>query len=223
MRKIDITGHRFGRLVAIGLAGGRVGKERAWNCRCDCGNIVRTCMSNLKRGNTKSCGCYLAEKTAEMGRNCATHGLSQVPIYNSWSNMIKRCYNPENNSFSIYGARGISVCEFLRASPSNLKFLIGDKPAGFSIERINNNGNYSCGQCAECLTNQWPKNVKWATATEQGRNKRNNVKIEIEGSVKCASEWAEISMIDPDTMLRRIGLGWTGIRLLSPVQKHSKN
>ncbi len=81
--------------------------------------------------------------------------------YVSWSNMKRRCTNPNDNRFKTHGARGVTVCARWQ-SFSNFLADMGERPDGLSIERINVNGNYE------------PSNCKWATPTEQARNRTNN-------------------------------------------------
>lgn len=121
--------------------------------------------------------------------------------------MLYRCYDPKSNRFYRYGALGIKVCEMLRASPVNLIALIGQRPGGTTLDRRNNEGHYSCGQCAECLSNGWPLNVRWATATEQNRNSSSNVNITLDGRTMCAKAWAEELGIPLPTVLYRFARG----------------
>ncbi len=150
------------------------------------------------------------------GRWTATHGLTRTAIYRRWSAMIERCYSPNHKSFSYYGGRGIKVCEFLRASPSNLKMLIEDPTPGMTLDRKDNQGNYSCGACAQCLEFGWPMNIRWASKSQQHRNYSQNHLITINGITRCMIEWAEVSGIKYRTIKRRVELGWPDADLLAP-------
>lgn len=121
--------------------------------------------------------------------------------------MVQRCYNPTNNKYHLYGARGIRVCEFLRASPRNLIDLIGEKPKGWSIDRIESKGFYTCGQCPECLRCGYPMNVRWATVIQQNRNRSSNLMITHEGKTQCLAQWAKEKGIHISTLRNRLHRG----------------
>lgn len=143
--------------------------------------------------------------------------------YDSWFRMIDRCYNSKNKKYPMWGGRGILVCEFLRASPNNLKISIGEKPDGMSLDRKENNSNYSCGECAECLKKEWVKNIRWATPKQQARNTRRNNFVSISGETKCISEWSEISGINRYTIYRRLKRGWPLDKILDQDVRLHKN
>jgi hypothetical protein len=122
----DISGRRFNRLVAIE----RIGKK--WLCICDCGNEKLFNPSNLKRGLTKSCGCFNKELCRTKAKR--THGKSLTTEYKIWQGMHQRCGNPNDKNYPDYGARGISVCERW----SEFEFFyedMGQRPVGLSIDR----------------------------------------------------------------------------------------
>lgn len=84
------------------------------------------------------------------------------------------------------------MCLQLRDGPEGLIKAIGEAPSHrYTVDRINNDSNYSCGSCVECLEKKWPKNIRWATAKEQSCNRRNNVWVSINGVSKTRSQWAE--------------------------------
>ncbi len=168
----NIAGKRFTRLTAVKPCG----KNKSgilWECVCDCGKIVAVLVVNLNRGHSKSCGCL----RASIGR------LSNTPTYNVWTGMINRCTNPNNKCFSYYGGRGIKVCERWKEYVNFLNDM-GEKEAGMSIERIDNNGNYE------------PSNCRWIPMSQQGKNRRNNRLITHLGETLIASDWD-----------RRLGIG----------------
>lgn len=160
MRVIDLTGQRFGRLIVIERAENKKGKA-AWKCKCDCGSELIVSANNLRMNNTISCGCYCREQTSKA---CKTHGLSQSRIYHTWLHVKDRCLNPSNNVFRHYGGRGITICQEWKDNFQAFYNYVSKLPhfgeKGYSIDRINNDGNYE------------PGNVRWATQSEQNKNRR---------------------------------------------------
>lgn len=145
------------------------------------------------------------------------HGKKANPTYKTWCHMVERCYNVRCKSYPDYGGRGIRMCESLRVSVVNLVASIGIKPQGLSIDRINNDGNYSCGVCSECVSKEWPKNIRWATALIQNRNQRDLNWLTINGERKCLSEWADIRGLNKMLVICRYHRGWRGEKLLLPA------
>lgn len=133
-----------------------------------------------------------------------THGKSDTPEFRVWTGMQTRCYNPRNRAYASYGARGITICERWRASFENFLTDIGPRPSSsHSIERVDNDGNYA------------PENCKWATREEQGRNKRNNVKVFVDGIEKTLSEWCRIFDVELGTASLRHKNGVRGVAVFA--------
>lgn len=158
---VNLLGQRFGRLVVIARAKPRrPSREAWWQCRCDCGGTAAVRGSDLRRGQTKSCGC-LARELASM--RTRRHGFDGTPEYAALRLARQRCTNKGDRSYSNYGGRGVKY-----RLPSDLgeatKLLIaeiGQRPSdGHSLDRIDNDGYYEIG------------NLRWATRSEQERNKR---------------------------------------------------
>jgi len=151
MKPMDLTGQRFGRLVAIK----RVSRKpyTLWACRCDCGNNTVVRLGHLRAGATQSCGCLVRETST-------THGQWGTPEYNAWNTMKQRCLNPNNPRWHQYGGRGITVCEQWLPF-ENFIADMGQKPSPeHSLDRIDNESGYR------------PDNCRWATRSEQCRNSR---------------------------------------------------
>ena len=101
------------------------------------------------------------------------HGLTGTPTYHSWYGAIRRCEDKRDKHYEDYGGRGIKVCPAIRTDLRVLVDAIGLKPPGhYSIDRIDNDGHYSCGSCTWCISNGFVLNLKWATPIEQANNRR---------------------------------------------------
>lgn len=216
----DLNGKKFGRLIVTQFHGRNKGGRILWRCTCDCGNAKIATGHELSRGDTSSCGCLKSELISERNtRTLTTHGLRSDPVWQAWRSMISRCTSPKDISFKNYGARGISVCRFLFSDPRNLKSLIGEKTSPLlSLDRIDSNGHYSCGQCIDCSEKNWPMNVRWLDRALQNRNTRANRMITYHGQTMCLAEWAEFTGLSSSTILGRIKRGWPTDLLFKPLR-----
>lgn len=175
---IDLTGQRFGRLTVVARDYTDRNRNIYWKCQCDCGNECFVRGDHLKRGQTRSCGCFNAEVSSKRHK---AHGLTGSRLFNIWVSMRQRCNNPRDQAYNRYGGRGITVCDewkdnfqvFYSWAISN-----GYAP-GLSIDRIDNDKGYC------------PENCRWATSREQARNRRGGHLITFQGETLTMVEWAE--------------------------------
>lgn len=100
-----------------------------------------------------------------------THGMTRTPTWIVWNGIIQRCINSKNPAFGKYGGRGIRICERWYASFMAFYEDMGSRPEGMSIDRRDNNGNYSCGKCDDCVVNGWTMNCRWTDRTTQQYNR----------------------------------------------------
>lgn len=138
------------------------------------------------------------------------HGYSYTPLYKRWTEMLQRCTNPQNTSFQNYGARGIQVEERWYHFPNFLADM-GYPPLGTSLERRDNNGNYSKDNCY------------WATSKQQRNNASTNHVITCQNKTQTLAMWAEEKRINYMTLYTRIRQGWDIEKALTTPVKKLKN
>lgn len=197
----DLTGKRFGRLTVLARAGSDSGKNATWFCRCDCGNEVVVVGSNMRCGDTRSCGCLRREMQS---RAASTHRESKTRLYKVWAGIKSRCYNPNTDNYKYYGGRGIVMCEEWRDDFESFRdwsFANGYDPNARSqectIDRIENDKPYC------------PENCRWANHLEQCNNQGKNKLFEHNGEIHTMAEWARSLGIKYTTLRARIRRGHT--------------
>jgi hypothetical protein len=173
MNAIDISGHRFGLLRVVGQAQARNGR-RAWRCVCDCGNTTEALGANLRSGHTTSCGC-VARSALKLSLKHGGHGTAE---YKVWRGMKNRCENPNEPAYPDYGGRSIKICARWQSFENFLSDM-GARPRGMTIERIDVNGDYAPGNC------------RWATMREQQGNRRDTIRVCIDGRTQALKHWCE--------------------------------
>lgn len=151
------VGETFGYLT-ITKDLGNINRRRFILVDCKCGTKdYKIRWDQVQSGVAKSCGCYHKERTSE---TASTHGLSKTTEHMVWINMKQRCTNPLESSYKSYGGRGISICDRWINSFENFYEDMGDCPEGYSLDRIDVNGDYC------------PENCRWATDSFQVHNQR---------------------------------------------------
>ena len=159
MATIDLTGMRFGRLTATGQSERKSNVGALWECLCDCGRTTVVNSLKLRRGKTKSCGCYRDERIAAVSK---THGMSnKTRTYKTWKEMRQRCNNPNNDKWKWYGGRGIRICSRWDIFEAFLQDM-GERPEGMTLDRVDNDGDYEMSNCV------------WASHKDQTRKQLKN-------------------------------------------------
>lgn len=198
MKFKDISGQIFGHLTALYKLNNYHKKGVYWLCVCECGNLTEVNGKDLRKGNTKSCGCF----RGRYPRNKPSISYSNnkpTRLYRIYHNMKSRCYNKNFHKYKNYGARGVTICDewkddfqaFYDWAISN-----GYKD-NLTIDRIDVNGNYE------------PNNCRWATNKQQSRNTTKNVYLTYNGKTQIMKDWADELNINYCTLLTRHHRGWS--------------
>lgn len=183
--------------------------------RCECGTEAVRQLGNIVRGLSLSCGCYLRSQG----------GLDANTLYRAWAGMKARCNNPNRDHADRYLLRGITVCHGWTCSFEAFESQMHSTYRhGLSLDRIDNEKGYWCGECAECRQHGRTLNCMWADNFQQGANKSNSRFLEVKGERLTASQWGRRVGISPRIITKRIDRdGWTAERAVStPCRKVSK-
>lgn len=196
MKAIDLTNQTFGRLTAIRCLPERTEHGACvWLFQCQCGKTTTMTTGNFRSGTVFSCGCLQIETAGEQTK---THGLSNTPEYHIWSTLKQRITNSKCKDYPNYGGRGIKLYPNWNDSFTTFIADMGQRPGeGYSIERIDNDGDYT------------PSNCHWATAIEQANNKSNSLLVEYQGKLKTVAQIAREANVSYEMLRRRIHRGQT--------------
>lgn len=167
-------GDKFGRLTFVCKTDRKTNDNHLiglW--RCDCGELAEISNTRVRNGYTKSCGCLNFDTAT--GR---THGMRYTGAYASWSSAKDRATNKKSKDFHRYGGIGIGICERW-LSFENFYNDMGERPEGYSLDRIDPNKGYEPGNC------------RWATPKQQAMNRRDLVVIATPAGEMPLVEYAE--------------------------------
>lgn len=172
-RTYAVPGARFGKLTVITDAEPK-GNKSQWRCLCDCGTECVKPAIGLRTGGVKSCGC---------GRR-SRGGLTKHPqfatMYRRWRHMILRCTDPTDRHYADWGGRGITICDRWADPTTGLHAFVADMgiPPGpsYTLDRRDNDGPYS------------PENCRWATPTQQTRNRRSLPRVRLDLLIAACAE-----------------------------------
>lgn len=195
----DITGQRFGHLTVIERVESDPNrKEWRWKCLCDCGNYTVVPSYRLRTGGVKSCGCHAHDRDF-----CSKKAKNHPRLYRVYKDMIRRCTYSKDDSYHLYGARGISVCDEWSKFDAFCDWALKNgydenAPLGeCTIDRIDGNKNYS------------PDNCRWVSMRVQNNNRRDNNKITFNGETKTITEWEREYGLCHGTITKRLKRGWS--------------
>lgn len=197
-KKLNLSGMRFGRLLAQTATEKDKHGAYLWLCLCDCGTSSKVRASQLTSGVSQSCGCGVVD-AATLPR---THGQTGTPLYLRWRAMLDRTSNPNHESFHNYGGRGIAVCEEWKSFENFFVDMGASFRPDLELDREDTNGNYE------------PSNCRWITPKENQRNKRTNHLVTWSGETQTVQDWAERLGIKPNTIITRLRRGWSVDRAL---------
>ena len=202
----DLRGMKFHKLTVISKTGSK-SHQTMWLCVCDCGNKTEVAKGNLISGHTKSCGCMKHQESKQR-----THGKSKSRLYYIWRDMLNRCYNKSVSDYPNYGGRGIVICEewkedfqaFYDWSMTN-GYNPDAKRGIYTLDRKDVDKDYS------------PSNCRWVNVKTQQNNRRNNVRIEYNGTIYTLAQLSEVTGVPYKTLHRRIrSLKWDIERAVIP-------
>jgi hypothetical protein len=195
----DLINQKFGRLLVL-RKDGWIGASIAWACVCDCGREKRATTTNLRSGSTSSCGCLTSERL-KMRNPRMTHGMARSATYVSWRCMKTRCSNKNHKHYGLYGGAGITYQESWESFDNFLKDM-GEKPNGYTLERIDNSKGYT------------KENCRWASRKEQARNTRTVRNLTFNGKTMCMLDWSRELNISYEKIKNGIRKGLSAEQIL---------
>lgn len=174
--------------------------------RCSCGAEVAKLVRKVAAGRSASCGCLRVDSNR---RVFTTHGGSKTPLYRVWFEMLQRCHNSAHKDFKLYGGRGVTVCPRWRESFQAFVDDMGPRPTGLTVERGNNDLGYSRENCS------------WQSLAAQANNRRNTVRLTVDGRTLTLREWEAKTGVPYTTLRSRHQRGWSPGRIVTTPQKEA--
>lgn len=173
---------------------------------CDCGTVASVNASSVRTGLSTNCGCV---RRVTLSKAVSTHGHTKgrktTKVLRAYWSMRSRCYNPNMVQAEIYKRKGIQVCRGWMTSGGLERFIkqMGEPPSpAHSLDRIDNNGHYSCGLCDECRQKRWPSNCRWADVATQSSNKSTNRYVLVDGVRMTATAAAKLLKLPRNRLCR---------------------
>lgn len=162
--------------------------------KCSCGKEFITRIESVINLRTNSCGCQTKQLASKVRTiHGGSTGGKKTPEYNSWQAMYARCYNSKHQNYHRYQQLGITICDEWKNSFVNFIKDMGLKPSPtHTLDRIDNTKGY------------YKENCRWATPTEQARNKRDTHFVEYNGETKSIAEWGDVLGVNFRVLYRRI-------------------
>lgn len=208
MPESEFIGKRNGRLVCIREASRKSKNVRRFLFRCDCGKEKEIILGSFRSGRVNSCGCISVENIRAVTAKMARH-LGAKTEYRTWAAMRSRCADPNNQSYALYGERGITVCNRWNDSFAHFLEDMGLRPsAKHSLDRIDNDGPYS------------PENCRWTTHDVQMRNQRRSRLITAKGRTLNICDWAKELGCTNTVLHSRIKAGWSDVDAVTVPVRH---
>lgn len=190
-----LEGETFGRLEVVARSAGVSSRGGVvWDCRCACGALTRVRGGDLRAGRVSSCGCL----KSEMLRASARHGHSRrngcSRAYRAWCSMKSRCSASKKSHRARYFERGVSFCKRWEKFENFLADM-GEPEDGMTLDRVNNSRGYSKNNC------------RWASQSQQVRNRERTLKVRVGGVLVPLAEAAEACGKKYGTVYMRIYRG----------------
>lgn len=195
---IILPGEKYNYLTTVKEIKDEKGRTM-WECKCDCGNTTTVSVTSLKTGKTKSCGCFRKKAANNRAKKAKTYGYTHHRLYACYYRIRRRCERKSDPSYNRYGGRGIKMCdEWKNDIMAFITWGIENGyKEGLSIDRIDNDGDYS------------PDNCRWADAMQQSNNRSTNKLVTYKGETHTVAEWSRIVGIRQLTLNARLVSGWT--------------